>query len=100
MIPATLGVMCLILTALLILNDSRHSHTIRVVRQQWKEAQDRFEEANADFEQSEEQLVELQSMLQRTHNKAEGYSSILIRLFDGLRKASDEYEKVRRERKQ
>ena len=67
---------------------------------QREEAQSRFEKSRRGWREDREQLEELQEIITKTNNRAEGYSEILVAMFDGFRKASDEYEKVRRGRKQ
>lgn len=99
MVSAVIGIMAIGLTLALIVNDSRWRRKYRDVEQQRKEAQERFESHKRGWSEETERVCELQEILQRTNNKAEGYDALIVRTLDGFRKLSDEYEKVRRGRK-
>jgi arginine deiminase len=47
---------------------------------------------------AESRIRELESLITKSTNRTEGYSAIITKLLDGFRKASDEYEKVRRQK--
>jgi len=92
---------CCMVIALCYLHAKRQARRqIADLTVQRDEAQERFEQTSNLLRVANEQVDELAEISQRSNNRAEGYSEILVRMFDGFRKASDEYEKVRRGRKQ
>lgn len=48
--------------------------------------------------EAESRILELESLTTKASGRSEGYSGIITKLLDASRKASDEYEKVRRQK--
>ena len=46
--------------------------------------------------EAESRIRELESLVTKSSSRSDGYSGIITKLLDSSRKASDEYEKVRR----
>jgi hypothetical protein len=87
---------CLILYACYWRVKHQAKREIGNLKIQRDEAQDRFEDHARELRKETAHNNELQDLLQKAGRRSEGYGDILVRLFDGFRKASDEYEKVRR----
>lgn len=66
-----------------------------------EESAKRQEEIDEHFSallEAESRIRELESLVTKSSSRSEGYSGIITKLLDSSRKASDEYEKVRRQK--
>lgn len=92
-----IAILCFLgVTVLFFMNNARHTRTTHDLRQQLRMAQERAEDSRAGWAKETKQLDSLMERFERVNRRTNGYSDILVLLFNELRKASDRYERVQR----